>query len=213
MCWLSIFHNFTLFPLNFSEVGALSFELILSWLGIFIPMDQLGERVHLTTADSSASPDCTEQDKLLHERKVPHHSVYLYTCNFLTSLFHPYCILRDFPFSPSIDCCIIDLSLSPWSPYHHPIRLYCLLFLKPKPESLPWLQCPASYYFISLLPIHKPVSQRNWLHMLSTIFISYLLINLFWPLSGTSPSFDDHIPGQATFYTSVFPSPTSTEPT
>lgn len=45
-------------------------------------MDQLDERVHLTTADSPASPDCTEQDKLLHERKVPHHSVYLHTCDF-----------------------------------------------------------------------------------------------------------------------------------
>lgn len=70
-------------------------------------MDQLGERVHVTTADSPVSPDYTEQDKLLHERKVRHQSVYLYTCNFtiLTSFcsISLSCIFRDFPFSPPID--------------------------------------------------------------------------------------------------------------
>lgn len=78
MCWFWILHNFILFlPFSFSEVGALSFELIFFWLSTFLPIDQFSGFVHHITTDSHGSHDFTEQDELLDERKGPHCSIHL----------------------------------------------------------------------------------------------------------------------------------------
>lgn len=144
------------------------------------------------------SHDFTDQDELLDERKSSFHlSMNLLSPHPCLFLFHPSCILMDFSFSPSIvSFCIIDLSLFPWPPNHHTIRLSCLLALKPKQE--PSLDCrplPATISFLCC-PFASQLPRRIDSIYCRTIFISHLLISLFWSLLGRSLSPHDHpLPG------------------
>ena len=48
--------------------------------------------------------------------------------------------------------------------------------------------------YATIFPAVKPTSQKNWLHILSPIFTSHLLISLFWPFLGSSLSLNDYSP-------------------
>lgn len=77
ICWIKPPHNFPLFSPASSQRALPCPALTGSWLGIFLPIGQLGGFVYDITAHSHGSHDFTEQDELWDEKKVPHHSIRL----------------------------------------------------------------------------------------------------------------------------------------
>lgn len=170
---MRVLHNSILFlPFSFSDRVPCCSALIFSWLGIFLPT---GFRHHVI-AKGHGSHDLTEQADYL--MKVSCHSIHLQTCCCpILAFFGPILLSFSWILLSVLPLSLFALSTPPPSSFYHTIRLYCLLFLKPKQK--PSLDCcsPLSY-FLSFFSLHKPASQ-NWHHILSPHLFPHLPLSFY----------------------------------